>query len=103
MGYWLSLTSATRAAFLGVILPGVFTVRLCLCPFSSHATVIIKLFYWRRKLLLRSQEPTETDPLISSSNTSRSGEEKHSPDFDLGLARVSIAIEVVAYIVMAMT
>ncbi|KAJ4487747.1 major facilitator superfamily domain-containing protein [Lentinula aciculospora] len=96
LGYWLSLVGAARAFHLAVILP------LC-----------IKLF--KRKPRQFSSE--ESEPLISSpSNTTASTSsssdirsdspsrllEPHSSAFDLGLARISLSVEIVAYLLMGL-
>ncbi|KAJ3800064.1 major facilitator superfamily domain-containing protein [Lentinula aff. detonsa] len=94
LGYWLSLVGAARAFHLAIILP------LC-----------IKLF--KRKPRRVSSE--ESEPLISSSTPSTSTVssdlrsdspsrllEPHSSAFDLGLARTSLFIEIVAYLLMAL-
>ncbi|KAF9061927.1 major facilitator superfamily domain-containing protein [Rhodocollybia butyracea] len=98
LGYWLSLVSVARAFHLAVLLP-----------------LAIKLF--KRKPVTGSSK--ESEPLLSSPAASTSDapsrghgprsdspsrlREPHSSSFDLGLARVSMLIEVTAYILMGTT
>ncbi|KAF7363597.1 MFS domain-containing protein [Mycena sanguinolenta] len=75
VGYFLTVTGATRAAFLAVILP-----------------VTIKIV---RSVFQRSRRASELDPLLAPSSP-----EPHSAAFDLALARISLFIEVIAYTAM---
>ncbi|KAJ3819974.1 major facilitator superfamily domain-containing protein [Lentinula raphanica] len=98
LGYWLSLVGAARAFHLAVVLP-----------------ICIRLF----KPTPRKASSEESEPLISptsshtpSASTAPSSRasshspsrllEPHSSAFDLGLARVSLSIEIVAYLFMAL-
>ncbi|KDR73681.1 hypothetical protein GALMADRAFT_251462 [Galerina marginata CBS 339.88] len=100
LGYWLSLIGTTRAIFLTLILP-----------------IAIKLFKPKPIVIEMPAKPreTETTPLLESTedgartpSTSATPlpktikKEIHSPSFDLGLARVSLLVEVVGYTFMAL-
>jgi hypothetical protein len=84
MGYWLTLSGITRAVHLVIILPVIIRlfkpspIRLPLSP-SEH---------------LRSSSST-TPNLGPPRNALR-----HSPTFDLGLARWSLVIELLSYILI---
>ncbi|KAG6829195.1 hypothetical protein H0H92_005396 [Tricholoma furcatifolium] len=82
MGYFITIVGALRATFLAVILP-----------------CILKLF---KPTPSPSSGGSESSPLLS--NTSRKPTTKlpHSSAFDLGLARVSLFMEVTAYTTMAL-
>ncbi|KAJ7120490.1 major facilitator superfamily domain-containing protein [Mycena crocata] len=75
MGYFLSLTGATRAIHLAILLP--------------LAIKLVKASRNRRR-------PSESDPLLSGSESRK----PHTAFFDLWLARVSLMIEVVGYSLM---
>ncbi|KAF8212040.1 major facilitator superfamily domain-containing protein [Mycena galopus ATCC 62051] len=77
VGYFLTITGATRAVFLAVILP--LTIKLV------KATIKPK-----------SPSPSELDPLLSR----KSPDKPHSAAFDLSLARISLFIEIFAYAAM---
>ncbi|KAF8473108.1 major facilitator superfamily domain-containing protein [Gautieria morchelliformis] len=89
MGYWLSVTGTLRAAHLIIILPAVIKI------FTPKASPI--------QLPISPSEPLHPTRSTSPEN-SRSMERplipKHSPIFDLILARVSIGIEVLCSIGM---
>ncbi|PPQ91426.1 hypothetical protein CVT25_014314 [Psilocybe cyanescens] len=96
VGYWVSLTGVTRAVFLTVILP-----------------LLIKLINPEPAVLRLPAEPSETTALLegtsngrrmrsTSSNRTLRKKEIHSPTFDLGLARASLAIEIIGFIVMGL-
>ncbi|KAF5358151.1 hypothetical protein D9756_001317 [Leucocoprinus leucothites] len=89
LGYWLSLVGAARAVFLALILP-----------------VVIKLLKPEPIVIEIPQTASESTPLLSSSDTPRDvptkKKELHSPAFDLGLTRVSVAIEAIAYTCMGL-
>ncbi|KAJ7444922.1 major facilitator superfamily domain-containing protein [Mycena latifolia] len=74
LGYFLSITGATRAICLAVVIP-----------------LVIKLaktdFKWPRS--------GESEPLVSESRS-----RKHSASFDLALARASLVLEIIAYAAM---
>ncbi|KLO13488.1 MFS general substrate transporter [Schizopora paradoxa] len=94
LGYWLSLVGATRAFYLTAILP-----------------VIIKLFNRPKpaiQLPTSPSEPLNNDPSSALPPDSSEREHPHhapsqhrvaphTPSFDLGLARASLALEVVCY------
>ncbi|KAJ3573787.1 hypothetical protein NP233_g2219 [Leucocoprinus birnbaumii] len=88
LGYWLSIVGAARAAFLALILP-----------------IVIKFLKPKPIVIDIPQTTSESTPLLSS-DTLRGApvkkKEIHSPAFDLGLARVSVAIEVIAYTCMGL-
>ncbi|TFK36324.1 major facilitator superfamily domain-containing protein [Crucibulum laeve] len=98
LGYWLSLIGATRAFFLTAVLP-----------------IAIKLFKPAPIIIELPAKPTETEPLLSRttshdeaatssspSTLKTSKKEIHSPAFDLGLARASLAVEIIAYTFMGL-
>ncbi|GAW01298.1 MFS general substrate transporter [Lentinula edodes] len=93
LGYWLSLVGAARAFHLAVILP------LC-----------IKLFKRKPpKALAEESEPLISSPSSATPPTSdaRSDSpsrlmEPHSSAFDLGLARVSLSVEILSYLLMGL-
>ncbi|KAJ3895723.1 major facilitator superfamily domain-containing protein [Lentinula edodes] len=93
LGYWLSLVGAARAFHLAVILP------LC-----------IKLFKRKPpKALAEESEPLISSPSSATPPTSdaRSDSpsrlmEPHSSAFDLGLARVSLSVEILSYLFMGL-
>ncbi|KDR68702.1 hypothetical protein GALMADRAFT_256506 [Galerina marginata CBS 339.88] len=100
LGYWLSLIGTTRAIFLTLILP-----------------IAIKLFKPTPIIIEMPAQPRETEaaPLLEATeagaqtpSTSATQlpttikKEIHSPSFDLGLARVSLAVDVVGYTFMAL-
>ncbi|KAH9484437.1 putative membrane protein C14C4.07 [Psilocybe cubensis] len=97
VGYWVSLTGVTRALFLTVVLP-----------------VIIKILKPEPAQIRLPADPNETTPLIrGASNGKRTRRsisssrvmrhrEVHSPAFDLGLARASLAVEIVGYAMMGL-
>ncbi|KAH9484438.1 putative membrane protein [Psilocybe cubensis] len=96
IGYWVSLSGATRAIFMAIILP-----------------LLIKIFKPKPITLILPATPSEATPLLDSRSGSRSSstirrpgiikKEIHSPAFDLGLARGSLLIEIVAYFAMGIT
>ncbi|KAJ7087857.1 major facilitator superfamily domain-containing protein [Mycena epipterygia] len=75
LGYFLTVTGATRAIYLAIILP-----------------LAIKLI----KSNFKRPRPSESEPLISDSPSRKS----HSASFDFSIARVSLLIEAVAYAAM---
>ncbi|KAJ8079128.1 hypothetical protein PM082_013416 [Marasmius tenuissimus] len=98
MSYWLSAIGASRAVFLAVILP-------------------LGIKYFKDKPKTEERQPrmsSEEEPLMSPSTSTRPPErrshshspsrlnEPHSSKFDLGLARVSLGFEVLAYGLMAL-
>ncbi|KAF9444748.1 MFS general substrate transporter [Macrolepiota fuliginosa MF-IS2] len=89
LGYWLSLVGAARAIYLTVLLP-----------------VAIKLFKPKPITIEIPRTTSETEPLLSSSESNgdlpKKKKEIHSPAFDLGLGRISLLIEIVAYTFMAL-
>jgi len=96
LGYWLTLVGIARAAYLTVVLP-----------------VIIKLLKPKPPLQL-PVEPSESTPLLTSATSTDIApasqpstqplheRDIHSVAFDLGLARVSLIIEIISYTLMAL-
>ncbi|KAG5636197.1 hypothetical protein H0H81_008867 [Sphagnurus paluster] len=84
MGYWLSMVGATRALFLAIVLP-----------------CIISFFKLRGKTstLEASRNTSEGEPFLS--DTIQKPKREHSAAFDLGLAHVSLVVEVISYTFMA--
>ncbi|KAG5352842.1 hypothetical protein C0989_000184 [Termitomyces sp. Mn162] len=80
LGYFLTLVGATRAFFLAIIIP-----------------CFIKLY----KPQARPSSGAEAEPLLSGSPREAAMKMPHSTAFDLGLARVSLLVEVVSYSLMA--
>jgi hypothetical protein len=62
-------------------------------------TVAIKLFKPKPKVI---EIPTETVPLLSANQNFSKKKEIHSPAFDLGLARISLIIEMVGFTCVAL-
>lgn len=66
----------------------------------------IKIFKPKPIIIEIAQTPSERSPLLSSSDATRDIPKKkkeiHSPAFDLGLARASLFIEIVAYTFMGL-
>lgn len=97
LGYWLTLIGVTRAVCLVLVLP-----------------VIIQFFNPKPVIQLPAGEST---PLLTSTSSTYAvstqpatpapqpphKKDLHSAAFDLGLARVSLVIEIVSYTVMALT
>ncbi|KAJ7063503.1 major facilitator superfamily domain-containing protein [Mycena amicta] len=75
VGYYLTIAGATRAIYMAVILP-----------------LLIKFL----KGYSERRQSSEAQPLLSSS----SERPKHSPSFDLALAKASLAVDIVAYTAM---
>ncbi|KAG2019931.1 hypothetical protein CC2G_005324 [Coprinopsis cinerea AmutBmut pab1-1] len=95
LGYFLSIVGAGRAVLLTIILP-----------------VIIRLFKPEPLVIEIPQFPTERDPLLSNFENPAGAsprpakpplkKELHSPSFELGVARVSLVIEIIAYSLMGL-
>jgi len=97
LGYWLSLVGGSRAIYLTAILP-----------------IIIKLINRPKPAIHLPEEPLEplnsptADPSPSSERPHATSAHQttpaklapHTPSFDLGLARFSLALEVVCYTVI---
>ncbi|KAF9053131.1 major facilitator superfamily domain-containing protein [Panaeolus papilionaceus] len=80
LGYWLSLVGAARAFFLTLILP-----------------VTIKLLKPKPVIIEIPAPPSSSDSIPNRTVK----KEVHSPAFDLGLARASLMMEIIAYSFMA--
>ncbi|KAG7092716.1 hypothetical protein E1B28_009046 [Marasmius oreades] len=97
LSYWLSAVGAARALFLVIVLP-----------------LVIKFFKDKPKVQgSRPRMSEEEEPLMDSSASSPSPQrssshspsrltEPHSSGFDLGLAQVSLGLEIVTYTLMAL-
>ncbi|KAK0210839.1 major facilitator superfamily domain-containing protein [Desarmillaria ectypa] len=94
IGYWLSLVGAARAFFLTLILP--LAIKLCK-PKPKDVSI------GEREPFIPSES---NDPRSSHSDSDRSSSfhmERHSSRFDLGLARVSLFIDIVSYVLLGST
>ncbi|KAM6500295.1 Major facilitator superfamily domain containing protein [Amanita muscaria] len=85
LGYYVALIGAIRAVVLLVVFPLAF-------KYLRPKPIIIEL----------PLEPSEEEPLLSGRDANASGpstvlKEVHPPSFDLNVARICIAIEVIAY------
>ncbi|KAJ7228026.1 major facilitator superfamily domain-containing protein [Mycena haematopus] len=87
VSYFLTITGATRAAFLAVILPRLF-LNMFLC-----FPLIMRIHSHDQRS--RPFQSSELDPLLVPSSP-----EPHSASFNLSLARISLFIEVIAYAAM---
>lgn len=85
LGYWLSLVSVARAVFLAFILP-----------------VVIKLLKPKPITVEVPQGPPTSTALLDTPREVPTKKEIHSPAFDLGLARVSVAIGAMSYTCMGL-
>ncbi|PFH51761.1 hypothetical protein AMATHDRAFT_40016 [Amanita thiersii Skay4041] len=81
LGYWISVVATARAIFLTVLLP-----------------TIINFLKPKQRLIEHSGHPSEEEPLLSgSSQTSTSLRLRHSPLFDLNVARSSLTIDILSF------
>jgi len=80
-----------------------------------YYTVVIKLLKPKSITIEVSESPAETTPLLQSASgeqqsdsptstpAPKQSKEIHSPSFDLGLARISLLIDIVAYVLMGLS
>jgi len=101
LGYWLALVSIMRAVYMTFVLP-----------------IIIRYFKPKPASIQLPIEPAEFTPLLTPSSSARitspsqlsapssqplrEREGLHSAAFDLGLARVSVVIDIISYGLMAL-
>lgn len=122
LGYWLSVVGAGRAIWLTIVLPGmsdlIRTYRIPYPDLTATLPVAIK-FFKPKPLIIEFPAPSsarsvpaseEEEPLL---DPELSGErpppqvkmikkELHSPRFELGVARLSLVIDIVAYGIMVL-
>ncbi|KAJ3851635.1 major facilitator superfamily domain-containing protein [Lentinula lateritia] len=93
LGYWLSLVGAARAFHLAVILP------LCIKLFKRKPP---KALAEESEPLISS--PSSATPLTSDTRSDSPSRlmEPHSSAFDLGLARISLSVEILSYLLMGL-
>ncbi|KXN92843.1 hypothetical protein AN958_06822, partial [Leucoagaricus sp. SymC.cos] len=90
LGYYLSLVGATRAFFLTLVLP-------LAIKFLKPKPIIVEI--------PQTSSESESTPLLSSDtprDTLTKKKEIHSPAFDLGVARLSLLVEITAYTFMGL-
>ncbi|KAF5315849.1 hypothetical protein D9611_005020 [Ephemerocybe angulata] len=100
LGYWLSLVGAGRAIWLTVVLP------ICIKIFKPKP-IIIEI---PASSPSRTAVSGEEEPLLSSGASDEAASERretirkelHSPRFELGVARLSLILEVPAYGLMVL-
>ncbi|KAF9053900.1 MFS general substrate transporter [Hymenopellis radicata] len=98
IGYWLSLVGVTRALFLTLILP------LVIKFFKARPPAEPKRSERETEGLLASDEAdTVSMSELSDHSSSKSFHfERHSSAFDLALARVSLVVDMISYLLMAL-
>ncbi|EKM55220.1 uncharacterized protein PHACADRAFT_143280 [Phanerochaete carnosa HHB-10118-sp] len=92
-GYWLSIIGATRAAYLTIILP--LAIKLV----KSRRRSAVQLPVDQDEPLRPISEPPATPPRTEPppKRPTPTNDASRSTAFDVGLARVSLAIDVVSY------
>lgn len=94
IGYWLSLVGAARAFFLTLILP--FAIKLCK-PKPKDMSM------GEREPFIPSDSNDSESSHTDSDRSSSFHLERHSSRFDLGLARVSLFIDILSYALLGFT
>lgn len=94
IGYWLSLVGAARAFFLTLILP--LAIKLCK-PKPKDVSM------GEREPFIPSDSNDSESSHSDSDRSSSFHLERHSSRFDLGLARVSLFIDIISYALLGFT
>lgn len=94
IGYWLSLVGAARAFFLTLILP--LAIKLCK-PKPKDVSI------GEREPFMSSHSNDSESSHSDSDRSSSFHLERHSSRFDLGLARVSLFIDIISYALIGST